>query len=170
MRHYLGIDPGLGGGLALMTAQGLVVWAKKMPDTDRDLLDLVVSAREDGAPPGTTHAVIELVHTSPQMGVKSAGTFMMGYGKLLMALTAATIPFDTVRPQKWQGAMNCLTGGQKNITKLKAQQLFPTLKVTHHIADALLIAEWARRVHNTLPTVVNEVRARQRDPEGELFP
>jgi hypothetical protein len=59
-----------------------------------------------------------------------------------MALTAAGIPFTRVRPQIWQKELNCLTGGQKNITKQRAQELFPSIKVTHAIADALLIAKY----------------------------
>ena len=62
-----------------------------------------------------------------------------------MALIAAGIPFETVTPAKWQGAMGCRTKGDKNVTKRKAQDLFPGVKVTHAIADALLIAEWGRR-------------------------
>jgi hypothetical protein len=45
----------------------------------------------------------------------------------------------------WQGALECLSGGSKNVTKLRAQQLFPGEKVTHGSADALLIAEYGRR-------------------------
>jgi len=41
--------------------------------------------------------------------------------------------------------MGCLTKGDKNVSKRRAQELFPALKVTHAIADALLIAEFARR-------------------------
>jgi hypothetical protein len=39
-----------------------------------------------------------------------------------------------------------MSKGDKNVTKRRAQQLFPQLKVTHAIADALLIAEYGRRV------------------------
>ncbi len=41
--------------------------------------------------------------------------------------------------------LDCMTGGDKNVTKRKAQELFPEIKVTHAIADALLIGEYARR-------------------------
>ncbi|HEX5137386.1 MAG TPA: hypothetical protein VFY93_10455 [Planctomycetota bacterium] len=34
---------------------------------------------------------------------------------------------------------------KKNALKARAQQLFPSVKVTHATADALLIAEWGRR-------------------------
>jgi hypothetical protein len=38
-----------------------------------------------------------------------------------------------------------MSKGDKNVTKAKAQQLFTQLKITHATADALLIAEFARR-------------------------
>jgi hypothetical protein len=76
------------------------------------------------------------------MGVKSAFTFGNGFGHLEMALTAAGIPFERVRPQVWQKALGCLTKGDKNITKRKAQEMFPGIKVTHATADSLLIAHY----------------------------
>ena len=63
-----------------------------------------------------------------------------------MALTAAEIPFDIVVPRKWQAALSCLSGGNKNITKQRAQQIFPNVKVIHANADALLMAEYCRRL------------------------
>jgi hypothetical protein len=86
---------------------------------------------------------------SPQMGVTSAFTFGKGYGGLLMLLTALDIPFDQITPRKWQTAMGCLSGGDKNVTKRRAQQLFPKLTITHAIADALLLAEFCRRVRGS---------------------
>ena len=88
------------------------------------------------------HAYIEQVHSSPQMGVKSAFTFGNGFGHLEMALTAAGIPFTRIRPQVWQKELGCLTKGDKNVSKRKAQELFPSMKVTHATADALLIAKY----------------------------
>lgn len=139
---YIGIDPGLSGGIAKLREDGAVLAIEKMPPTDFDVYDALAAL--DGGP---EKAMLERVSASPQMGVTSAFTFGKGYGGLRMALTAAGIPFDEVTPQKWQKAMQCLTGGDKNISKRRAQQLFPTVKVTHAIADALLIAEYCRRFH-----------------------
>lgn len=138
---YYGIDPGIGGGIATLTETGQVIAAIRMPATDRDLLDacfLHYPAR----------AYLEKVAASPQMGVSSAFTFGRGLGRLEMALTAAKVKFDLVTPQRWQAGMQCLSGGDKNVTKRRAQQLFPDLTITHAIADALLLAEWCRRVHS----------------------
>ena len=140
MKLSIGIDPGLSGGVAFIPDTG-TPWAHKMPETDRDLIDLL----RDSINLFEARALIELVHSSPQMGVKSAFTFGEGYGRLQMALTALGVPYERVRPQAWQKAMGCLTRGDKNVSKRKAQELFPDLKVTHAIADALLIAEYGRR-------------------------
>jgi len=137
--NYIGIDPGKSGGIAIIFSSGKA-FAHKMPETDRDLLDLLSEFSADD-----NRAVLEQVHAMPGQGVTSTFTFGRGYGKLEMALCAALIPFETVTPQKWQKLMGCLTKGDKNVSKAAAQRLFPHLKVTHAIADALLIAEYCRR-------------------------
>lgn len=145
MKLFIGIDPGLTGGIAAITEIGVVHKAVKMPDTQRDILD--VFGEFAGPQMDRVSALIERVSASPQMGVVSAFTFGKGYGGLLMALTAERIPFDFIAPIKWQNLMGCRTGGDKNISKARAQQLFPDIRVTHAIGDALIIAETCRRIH-----------------------
>jgi hypothetical protein len=146
MKVIIGIDPGKSGAIAWITDGKPCV--EKMPETLQDLWELVQSIAFGGRglpTPSGCKAYIESVHSSPQMGVTSAFTFGQGFGRLEMALTAAGIPFERVTPQKWQKAMGCMTGGNKNISKRKAQELFPQLKITHATADATLIAEYGRR-------------------------
>ena len=138
----IGIDPGKSGGIAWITDGRPCV--EKMPETLADLWELVEGIQRHETH-GMTFAYIEIVHSSPQMGVKSAFTFGNGFGHLEMALTAANIPFERVRPQKWQQAMGCMTKGDKNVSKRRAQELYPQLKVTHSTADALLIATYGSR-------------------------
>jgi hypothetical protein len=149
MKTIIGIDPGVNGGIAWIDEHGRAC-AEKMPDTLADLWELI-----DNIAIGCTYynrascvkAYLEQVASSPQQGVVSAFTFGRGYGNLEMALTAAGIPFERVRPQVWQKALGCMTKGDKNITKKLAQELFPDIKVTHATADSLLIAEYGRRNH-----------------------
>jgi hypothetical protein len=89
-------------------------------------------------------AVLEHVHSSPQMGVKSAFTFGQSFGHVLGILDANEVPYLLVRPQKWQKDMGCMSGGDKNRTKAEAQRRWPFIKMTHRIADSMLLAEWAR--------------------------
>jgi hypothetical protein len=140
-KTIIGIDPGVNGAIAWITDGKSCV--EKMPDTLQDLWELIVSISMNAGSGGTgIHAYIEQVHSSPQMGVKSAFTFGNGFGHLEMALTAAGIPFARIRPQVWQKELGCLTKGNKNVSKRKAQELFPSMKVTHATADALLIAKY----------------------------
>ena len=143
----IGIDPGANGGIAWIDYNGKAC-VEKMPDSLQDLWELVcdITNYPRSSVDGRSYkAYIEQVSSSPQMGVKSAFTFGNGFGHLEMALTAAGIPFERVRPQVWQKALGCMTKGDKNITKRKAQELFPDIKVTHAIADALLIAHYGTK-------------------------
>jgi Holliday junction resolvasome RuvABC endonuclease subunit len=148
MKITIGIDPGKSGGIAWFNDDGPHV--EKMPDTVQGVWELIEHI-VNGSAPIYRHtefkAYIEQVHSSPQMGVKSAFTFGNGFGHLEMALTAANIPFERIRPQVWQKTLGCLTKGDKNISKRRAQELFPHLKITHATADAMLIAEYGRRLN-----------------------
>lgn len=142
-QYFLGADPGKGGGLAMLCWDGsriatATAWAT--PQSDRDLVTLI---QEQAT--GTVLAALERVHSSPQMGVRSAFTFGEQFGRLRMALVSAGIPLDMVEPKRWQTELGCMSKGDKNVTKARAAELFPWLKVTHKTADALLLAEFARR-------------------------
>lgn len=155
---YIGIDPGIGGGLAALNEDGTISRAVKMPDTQADLFAWFCEYGFYNTYGTQAVALLEKVRSSPQMGVVSAFTFGRGVGSIEMALTAAGIPFDEASPAKWQRAMGCagpaarLGTKDKNITKRRAQALFPFATVTHAIADALLIAEFNRRTRLSLYT------------------
>jgi hypothetical protein len=146
---YIGIDPGAGGGIAFLDegppGKGwpLGVIAIKMPATEADIFGLIKDC------PG--RAVIEHVWSIPGQG--GAFAFGKNVGALLMALTAAKIPFDQALPRRWQKELGVAYPAgatdteKKNITKRRAQALFPGVPITHAIADALLIAEYCRRLH-----------------------
>lgn len=140
---YIGVDVGGNGGMAALDTQGAVIGVLKIPDTEIAIYQQLT----DWAALGYARAVVERVWSSPQMGVASAFSFGRAYGTCRMALAAAAIPFDDVTPQRWQRRLGCLSGRDKNVTKVRAQQLFPTVKVTHATADALLLAEYCRQVN-----------------------
>jgi Holliday junction resolvasome RuvABC endonuclease subunit len=139
MSVVIGIDPGKNGAIAWTAGGNPCV--EKMPETLQDLWELISSITVEGE----CVAYLEQVSSSPQMGVTSAFTFGNGFGHLEMALTAAGIPFERVRPQAWQKTMGCMSKGDKNVTKARAQELFPSLKITHSTADALLIASYGTK-------------------------
>lgn len=141
MIRFIGIDPGKTGAIAVLDVTGQIVQVEKMPANLRDLFDIIDAYAID------SRAALEFVRTSPAMGVVSAGTFMRNYGHCEMALIAAGVGYYDVHPARWQRYLDCLTKGNKNVTKAAAAALWPDRKITHAIADALLIAEWCRRKH-----------------------
>ena len=134
----LGIDPGQSGAIAVL--RGSMIETYKLSNTEADIAEWL---RQWCKP--MTFAAIERVHSMPRQGVASSFKFGRNYGFLRGLLIALKVPFEEVTPQKWQREMGCLSKGDKNVTKSKAQQLFPSMKITHANADALLIAEWCRR-------------------------
>lgn len=138
---YIGIDPGKSGAISMVWDDGQPFSACVHGDaTEADIADYLASLDLERA-----KAVIERVSSSPQMGVKSSFTFGQSYGFLRGLLVSAKVPYIEVSPQKWQKAMGCMTKGDKNVSKQKAQQLWPQLKITHRNADSLLLAEYGRR-------------------------
>ena len=170
MSCFLGIDPGVAGGLALIAENGRPLTAPKMPATERELCDVVYQL----AAAAELHGMIEKLGAMPRRTatvrceycgaswteskpLQSPSTMLMmgtNYGGLRMALAAAGIAFDEVLPRTWQAAFglvssrNLTSTQKKNRHKAKAEQLFPSVRVTHYIADALLIAEYCRRMYH----------------------
>ena len=143
--QYIGIDPGKSGGIVVIDTGQLtgltVISGCKLSETEQDIWTWI----NDTTDLLSVVATIEQVHAMPQQGVSSTFTFGKNYGFLIGLLTASQIPFKFVTPQKWQKSMQCLTKGDKNVSKAAAQRLFPRVKITHANADALLIAEYGRK-------------------------
>lgn len=146
---YIGVDPGDSSGCiaALVRSRGHGAAPVSLPlakATLRDRVNWLDGLLGTG--PELCFAVLEDVHSMPKQGVTSSFKFGWSKGSLEMALVACGISYELVSPQKWQLAMGCRSKGDKNITKAAAQRLFPEVKVIHHTADALLLAEYARRL------------------------
>jgi hypothetical protein len=134
-----GIDPGVTGGISILDRSGAVVGSWKMPETEVDIAELLSEYA-----PRLSFAVIERVQPMP---TGTIAMFKLGrsYGFLRGLLAILQIPRDEVRAQEWQKAMGCMSRGKKAVTRQKAQQLWPKVKITNATADSLLLAEFARR-------------------------
>lgn len=141
---YIGIDPGASGGIAGIDEHGKPIAYWVLKNLNHHQIHQALWYYRDL--PAQESAMIEKVHAMPKQGVSSTFKFGVSYGVLLSALAAKpAIIYDTVTPHKWQQALCCLSKGDKNVTKARAQAFFPTITMTHAIADAFLIAEYARR-------------------------
>ena len=150
-KYYIGIDPGISGGAGLLNSKGSYLDSLKfkgLADIDKPsgrtaIYDIINTIRTWCNMPGATSTcIIEKVHSMPKQGVASTFTFGKNYGFLIGCLTAMNVPFNYVTPQKWQKHMDCMTKGDKNVSKSRAQRLYPEVKMTHAIADAILIARY----------------------------
>lgn len=139
MACYLGVDPGKSGAMAIVDSSG-VVSICRMTATPHDVWSWLSRHAAD-----VSFAVLEKVHAMPRQGVSSTFKFGASYGFCEALLVAAGIRYELVTPLRWQKAMQCRSGGDKNVTKARAQALFPDERVIHASADALLLAEYARR-------------------------
>lgn len=151
----IGIDPGKSGA-AVALRDGKMKISRFDKDTEQDVakwleaIDTAASWRGE-----KVFCFIEKVQPMPAFGGPqgtgmrgSIASFKIGmsYGFLRGCLIAIGIPFEGVTPQKWQQVMQCRTKGDKNVSKARAQQIWPDVKVIHQIADAMLISEYCRRV------------------------
>lgn len=138
----VGIDPGKKGAATFMLEEGEIVdiieYSKNTPHEISDaFLEFLPTIKK---------AYLEFVCSRPGQSSKATFTFGANYGFWQGILTAFKIPYEVVTPLTWQRKMGCLSKGNKNVTKAKAQQLFPKQqKITHGVADSILIAEYGRR-------------------------
>ena len=151
---FLGIDPGLDGGLALLSPDGLLLEVMPVLPGDRCELDdmRLAGLLRAWAP---QHVVVESVHAMPKQGVSSSFRFGEGCGAIRGMLAALGLRHTYVTPQAWMKVMLAgTTRGDKGVAMKRCAELWPAVdfrasaraKLPHSgLCDAALIAEWGRR-------------------------
>lgn len=156
-RAVIGADPGVNGGIILLGADGQPRdWFVATNATAETLGEALVRISR-AAGPGTPF-YLEKVGYIKGDGGKGSFTFGKSYGMLLMGAVVLGLKLKSPTPMLWQSALGCLSGGNKTLLKNKAIELFPAFHhllprkgITLALADALLIAEYGRRVENRSP-------------------
>ena len=149
MRIVLGVDPGLSGALARLTASGdLTIWDMPVLQVERngrvrrdlDLAVLVATIRHADA----TEAWLERVGAMPGQGVSSMFAFGRAVGQVEAVITACALPLSLVTPQVWKRSLTVPAG--KDAARLRASQLMPAYAAEWRLAkhdgraEAALIA------------------------------
>lgn len=141
----IAIDPGANGGIAIYSVSSRkIIEVVKMPATPSDLLEYLARFKDNSV------CYLERVQGLPGMGGAAMFSFGRGFGWIEMALICLKIKTVEVTPQKWQKALQLGVRGDKTATqwknklKVRAQQLFPEVRITLAVSDALLILEYAR--------------------------
>lgn len=140
MNKILAIDPGMSGGSAYFDGTSIVL--KKFTTEDEFLCFI-------GSMGDSVVSVIEDVPRFVSSVTSTASAFKLGYnyGFHVGALRSTGYPVNLVKPQVWQKGLSGLKPKmgyslRKRVLKDNATRLFPSLKVTHAVADALLILYW----------------------------
>jgi crossover junction endodeoxyribonuclease RuvC len=149
----LGIDPGLGGALALIGDGFLAV--EDMPVMGVGRQKVVNGAQVanivDRWEPDTV--MLERVHAMPKQGVVSAFRFGQVLGTIEGIVLGINIPLRYCTPQKWKKHFRL--NADKEQARMQAIRLFPSLadqlsrKKDDGRAEALLIAKYFDETRGT---------------------
>ena len=149
--RILGVDPGLTGGIALLTGLcELTVADMPIIETER----AGRAKRSVNAPAlawlirefAPSHAIVERVGAMPGQGVSSMFSFGRSLGVIEGVLAALGIPVSYVAPRVWQSALSVRAG--KDGSRARACELLPAYaerfgrRRDDGRADAALLALW----------------------------
>jgi crossover junction endodeoxyribonuclease RuvC len=148
--RFIGIDPGLDGGIALITAGG--VYCCRMPTIKIGTKRMVKTpaVREFIVDAGVVDLVmLEDVNAGAVKSIQSAFAFGRGYGRVETVVECLDRPYAYVASPTWTKALGLTRGAGKAEHIAVAARLFPNYRdaLTDGMADALLIAEYGRRLH-----------------------
>jgi crossover junction endodeoxyribonuclease RuvC len=156
----VGIDPGLSGALAILDVEAATLGTCALPTYTRNEKTYVDAVKLAGIlrGRGATHAFVEDVFSSPQMGVVSAFTFGEGKGVLHGVLAGLLIEERLVSPARWKGDLG--TSADKKHSKALARRLFPACGSTLRSegkCEAALIALWGALALDLIPKGIKPV-------------
>jgi len=155
---FIGIDPGVSGASAMLFPDG------EIEIHDFDTGNGVIAVLQDNWI-WSYSALIERVSAMPKQGVVSMFKLGTNFGQWIGRLEALGIPYGFVAPRKWQQEMYGSTPKVyktvkgKKVLDTKAMSLtvaratFPKMggflnrKKDHNRADALLLAEYCKRLN-----------------------
>lgn len=168
MSHYIGIDPGLSGAIAVINNDSVIgIW--DMPDgsgypepyATYKLISTIVRYID-----GDIHIAVEQTQTRPKQSAVASHRYGIGYGVLMgVAYSLNPKTMRTIYPKVWQYPLWSEWGGHATLdcedTKLKTlqamQRAWPCADVQVRLttdngklidgrSDALGIATWLRGV------------------------
>ena len=102
---YIGIDPGVGGGIASIDEDGKIK-AYKCPGSSEDMA-LLFEVLIGNTPPESIRLLMERVWARPANAVRAAFTYGVNYGQWLGIAASHEIKMNTIIPSEWIHAIGC---------------------------------------------------------------
>lgn len=136
---YVGIDPGITGGLAVLNMEDELIHVEKFSDF-KTISQFFKDYKDEIILTG-----LEQVHGFPGMGVKTVTTFMKNAGGWECMLDILEIPYTLIPPSRWQKKILGVfpKGESKKRALSYVQKRFPKVGVKKSdsgIVDAICIA------------------------------
>jgi hypothetical protein len=149
---HCGIDPGVHGAMAMIDTDTAQVYVVDLPQGPYGVDPVAFAEQLDAW--GVRSVTLEDNRAVGSNG--SLANFSMGraVGLIVSATLVTGRALHRVKPQEWQqsvGVSNVKAAERKEAHRQRARELFPECEVQlkrkadHNRADALLIAEYARR-------------------------
>ena len=144
---YIGIDPGVSGGLTVIDEEGDIE-AVKCPKKVVDMAATFLSAIGDTAPEDVKF-LMERGWARPNNASSRAFTYGVNYGQWLGVASSHEIKMNTAIPSEWIRWIGCPKSlksvVRKRWLKDKAKECYPELKkITLKTSDAILITKYAK--------------------------
>lgn len=160
-KTIIGIDPGKNGAIVILGPERPgKYWTTIQPfkigktDTQQSIIEFL---EQHIVKNGKRHSSICYLEEPPAfipsaIPSSSIAKLMINFGEISGVLGALRIPNLFVRPPKWQKAIigMCKLKGMDRKKRLQEEafRLYPSLKPTRRTCDAILIAEYGRRLEN----------------------
>ncbi len=162
---YMGIDPGLSGGIAIIENTVPLVVMEMMITTNGEIDVIRLRKELRKILRQVDHCYIEKSQPMPQQSANSTFNYGKGYGMIRALLDISAVPYQEIAPLKWKREYSLVNKGKNKPKKKKAsikaesiavaRKLFPKLpdetfitprgRMKDGVAEALLIAEFCRR-------------------------
>lgn len=147
-KHFLGIDPGKNGGMAVITVDGTPCIWTRMPQGVGLIVDWIAAAARQYP---RLVMVTEKAQAMPKQGIASAFRYGQHFGIFEASSAMLKLPYHEVSPVVWKKAMGLTSS--KSLSSSVCRRIFPQVELVlsgcrkdhDGIAEALLVAEWTRR-------------------------
>lgn len=157
MRIYIGIDPGAKGFVCVCCGGVYTHIPLRESPKSKGINPAVLKELRGISERGDCVCCIESVHAMPGQGVSSTFTFGQNFGMILGVVSANSIPYELVSPNKWQKEMvtaadKCESTKQSSYNA--ARRLHPDMDFRRSVrarnfddnkVDATLICDYAIR-------------------------
>ena len=150
---FIGIDPGKNGGVAVINEvpNYETTISFRCPDTATKMALSLMATIPEGVSYDNVLVVVEHVRAMPKNGVVSMFSFGQNLGRWEGILGAFELDVKFAGPRTWMQHYDCKPKMDKKDRKRYlrgiAENLFPNIKMTFNISDALLIANYNKEIY-----------------------